>query len=150
MAKKFQFRYQVLLEVRERRQKAEEEKLQKLLGEQALEQAELNRLKAEHATKWQELVDAQQAASLDLQSLVLYQNFLLGLETLIKRQQDAVDMAAARSDNQRELLVEAKREAEAILKLKERDEKVWREAIEKAEAELIDELATVRYGRNPL
>lgn len=150
MAKKFQFRYQTLLEVRERRQKAEEERLQKLLGEQALEQAELNRLKAEHAAKWQELVDAQQAASLDLQSLVLYQNFLAGLEKLIKRQQDAVDMAAARSENQRELLVEAKREAEIIQKLRERDEKAWREAIEKAEAELIDELATVRHGRSPL
>lgn len=145
--KKFSFRYQTLLEVRERTLKAEDERLQALLGQQAKEQNELNRLKGEHAIKWQELVDAQQASSLDLQSLVLYQNFLLGLETLIKRQQDALDDAAARSENQRAILVDAKREAEVIQKLKERDQKAWQAAIDKAEAEMLDELATVRHGR---
>jgi hypothetical protein len=45
--KKFKFRYQTLLEVRERRKKTEEEKLAVLTGEVQAQEAELVRLKAE-------------------------------------------------------------------------------------------------------
>lgn len=145
--KQFKFRYQTVLEVRERKQKAEEERLHYLMAGQAREQAELDRLKAEHADRYAELIAAQQEASLDLQSLVIYQNYLASMDKRIRLQADAVGDAAARVANQRELLLEAQREAEIMRKLKERDKAAWQKALDQAEAALLDELATSRYQR---
>lgn len=145
--KKFKFRYQTLLEVRERRKKTEEEKLAVLTAEVQAEEAELGRLKVEEDTTREGWMTMQREGALDLQQMVLYQEFFQRMEQRQNAQQDRIDEARTRVLNQREILVLAHQEYEAIAKLKERDEKAWAAAIEKAENEFIDELATVRYAR---
>ncbi|HEY9722513.1 MAG TPA: flagellar export protein FliJ [Oscillatoriaceae cyanobacterium] len=145
MPKRFRFRYQTVLEVRERRQKQEEEALTRLLGEQSRAERVLAKLKEEEATRKGEFVALQ--GMVDLDTLVLYQNYFGEIERRVRVQQDEVDTAIARVNNQRDLLAEAMREAEVMKKLKERDEKAWRDEIEQAEAALIDELAMGRHVR---
>lgn len=145
--KKFSFRYQTLLEVRERRKKAEEEKLALLTAQVLGEEAQLGRLKGEEGAQREAWMNMQLEGALDLQQMVLYQEYFLRMELRQKSQQERIDEARARVLNQRDLLLEAHRELTSIEKLKERDEKVWREAIDKAENDLLDELATVRYAR---
>lgn len=147
MPKRFRFRYQTVLEVREQRQKQEEEVLTRLLGEQAKAERVLERLKAEETTRKAEFVALE--GLVDLDTLVLYQNYFTEIERRVRAQQDEVDTAIARVNNQRDLLAEAMREAEVMKKLKERDEKAWRDEIERAEAALIDELAMSRHVRKP-
>jgi flagellar export protein FliJ len=89
----------------------------------------------------------QREGALDLQQMVLYQEYFMRMELRQKAQQDRIDEARSRVLNQREILILAHQEYEAIAKLKERDEKAWQVAVDKAENELIDELATVRYAR---
>ena len=89
----------------------------------------------------------QLEGAIDLQQMVLYQEYFMRMDLRQKAQSERIDEARARVLNQRDILIVAHRELEAIEMLKERDEKAWREAIDKAEAELLDELATVRYAR---
>lgn len=145
--KQFRFRYQTVLEVRERRQKAEEEVLQRLLAGYRREADELARLQAVHDAKWAEWQAAQRESALDLQSLVLYQGFIAGMEQRMKRQRDLMEDIGARCDHQRAVLAEAMRETEVMKQLKERDQAAWQRAIDKAEDAFLDELATVRHMR---
>jgi flagellar FliJ protein len=145
--KKFKFRYQTLLEVRERRKKAEEEKLQVLTAAVQAEEAELARIQGEEAAQRQAWMTMQLEGALDLQQMVLYQDYFARMELRQKAQQGRIDEARARVLNQRDMLVAAHRELEAIEMLKERDQKAWQSAIDKAENELLDELATIRYAR---
>ena len=145
--KKFQFRYQTLLEVRDRRKKAEEEKFQRLMGELQSSEAELARLKQEEGVQREAWVAMQLEGPLDLQQMLLYQEYFQRMELRQKAQERSIEDARARVLNQREVLALAMRELEAIAKLKERDEKAWLEAVERAEAQVIDELATMRHAR---
>ena len=145
--KKFKFRYETLLEVRERRKKTEEERLQALTADVQAREAELAALKAEEDASRAGWMTMQREGALDLQQMVFYQEFFMRMEVRQRQQQDRIDEARARVINQRDILMLAHQEFEAIAKLKERDYKAWQTAIDRAEAAFIDELATVRYVR---
>jgi flagellar export protein FliJ len=145
--KKFQFRYQTLLEVRERRKKTEEERLQALTAEVQARESELAALKAEENASREGWLTMQREGALDLQQMVMYQEFFQRMEIRQRHQGDRIEEARARVLNQRDILMLAHQEHEAIAKLKERDYKAWQTAIDRAEAAFIDELATVRYVR---
>ena len=144
--KRFRFRYQTLLEVRERHEKAQEEKFRQALALLAEAEAALQAIQAEF-----EAARAEQRASsegaLDLQSLLLFQEYLHSLERRIESQQAVVDEAKERVEARRGLLAEATQQAEIVRKLKQKAERTWLESIDAAEAAFLDELATVRYQR---
>lgn len=146
--KRFKFRYQTLLEVRERAQQQEEEVMQHLLRRQHESEAALQKIVDEERAQHDAWMALQTSGPLQLDDVAVIQQFLMVLEKRIRVQRAAVEEAIARTENQRELLTEAMREAEVIRKLKERDEKAWRDALEKAEAAELDELATLRYAFN--
>ncbi|MDB5098744.1 MAG: Flagellar FliJ protein [Cyanobacteria bacterium RYN_339] len=146
--KRFTFRYQTLLEVRERAQQQEQELLQHLLRRQQESQGELAGLFNDEQAQRDAWLAAQQSGGLDLDDIAMIQQFLYVLDTRIRAQRQAVEDSVARVDNQRELLTEAMRQAEIIRKLKERDEKAWRAEVESAEAKELDELATLRHAYN--
>lgn len=144
--KRFVFRYQTLLEVRERAEKQEQDVLQRLLTRQRDEEAETERLVAEEdslRTAWTEQV----SGALDLDALLTMHASLDGMARKIVMQRQQAELAKARSDNQREILAKVSQDAAIIRKLKERDVKAWRTAVEKAEAAELDELATLRHAR---
>lgn len=144
--KRFAFRYQTVLDVRERLQKQEEDALQRLLGRQRAEEAEHERLVAEEAmlrTAWTDQV----SGALDLDALLTMHASLDGMARKIAQQKHAVDVATARTDNQREILTKAMQEAEVLRKLKQRDFDAWRIALDRAENAQLDEMATLRHTR---
>jgi flagellar FliJ protein len=145
--KRFQFRYQTLLEVRERKKKIEEERFTRFLGEQRLAESELAELVAHETAQRNEMGSIQQGDSLDLQMIGIFQGFLIDLERRIKQQESRVKEAHVRMGQQKYLLDAALREWEMVVKLKERDEKAWRMEVERGENALMDELATLRHGR---
>lgn len=147
--KKFKFRYQTLLEVRERQQKTEEEKFQRLMGELAARETERERLEAEKQALWESWKASQQAEQIDLDALMTFQQYAVGLDQLIERQARLVAEAHERTEAQRQVLAAAMRDVRIVAELKEKDERQWREALERAEDQLIDELAMARYARNP-
>lgn len=144
--KRFRFRYQTLLEVRERAQKQEEEILQHLLRRQGDAEQALNKLKADEQAQRDSWMALQAGGALPLDEIAMIQGFLQILEKRIRSARQAYEDATARCDNQRALLTDAMRQVEIIRKLKERDEKAWRDALERSEAAELDELATLRYA----
>lgn len=144
--KRFAFRYQTVLDVRERVEKQEEDVLQRLLGQQRGQEAERDRLIAEEAmlrTAWTHEV----SGALDLDALLTMHASLDGMARKIEQQRHAVDVARARTDNQREILAKAMQEAEVLRKLKQRDLDAWRTALDRAENAFLDEMATLRHTR---
>ncbi len=144
--KRFVFRYQTVLDVRERVQKQEEDVLRQLLSRQRAEEAEHDRLVADEVslrTAWTEQV----SGDLDLDSLLTMHASLDGMARQIVQQRSAVEVARARADNQREILTTAMQEAEVLRKLKQRDFDAWRIALDRAENAQNDEMATLRYTR---
>ena len=125
--KRFTFRYQTLLEVRERAQREEEERLQYLLGQQRESAADLAKLHADEQAQRDAWLEMQADGTLRLDDMAMIHQFMSVLERRIRVQQRAHEDGVARSDNQREILTEAMRQAEIIRKLKERDLKAWRE-----------------------
>jgi flagellar export protein FliJ len=146
--KRFTFRYQTLLEVRERTQHEEEEKLQYHLAQQRTAEGELSKLYADEQDQRDAWLAMQSDGTLKLDEMAMINQFMTVLERRIGQQKRSVEDAIARTDNQRELLTEAMRAAEIIRKLKERDQKTWRDDLERSEAAELDEIATLRYAYN--
>ncbi|MEB3198121.1 MAG: flagellar FliJ family protein [Candidatus Sericytochromatia bacterium] len=147
--KRFVFRYQTLLEVRERQQAKEEEVLQRLLGAQEQERLAVLRLEAE-AEEQRAAFSGVVQGRVDVDTVLTMHDCLAAKEREILRQRQAHDLACARSENQREILLAALQAAEVLRKLKERDWNAWRQALERAETAQLDELATLRHTRRAL
>lgn len=144
--KRFAFRYQTLLDVREQSQRREEEKLRRLLAEQAAEASEVIRLEAL-------LEDAREGFARELSGRLELDHVLTMHDCLDARVREIevarrrVEEAEARVLNQREVLLTTQQEAEVLRRLKQRDFEAWRQALERSEAALLDEIATLRHTR---
>lgn len=144
--KRFVFRYQTLLGVREQEQRREEEVLSRLLNAQAESLRELEHLQHEARAQREAFADHLRG-QVDLDAVRMMHDCLDGKERMIRMAQDSLDAACARTENQREVLVKAMQAVEVLKKLKERDLSAWRKALEAAENAALDELATLRYTR---
>jgi flagellar FliJ protein len=144
--KRFVFRYQTLLEVRERAEKQEQDVLSRLLTRQRAEEADTERFVQDEIAlraAWTEQV----SGALDLDALLTMHSSLDGMARKIELQRHQAELAKAHTDNQREILAKVTQNAEIMRKLKQRDFDAWRAALEKAEAAFLDELATLRHTR---
>jgi flagellar export protein FliJ len=144
--KRFAFRYQTLLEVREQAQRREEEKLRRLLTEQAAEAAEVSRLEA-LAEAARQAFAAELGGRLELDHVLTMHGCLDARARAIADARRRHEACEARVLNQREVLVVTQQEAEVLRRLKARDFEAWRRSLERAEAALLDEIATLRHTR---
>jgi flagellar export protein FliJ len=144
--KRFAFRYQTLLEVREQAQRREEEKLRRLLGDQAAEAADLARLESEAEASRQAFA-AELGGRLELDHVLTMHGCLDAHAARIEAARRRLEACEARVLNQREVLLVTQQEAEVLRRLKARDFEAWRRSLERAEAALLDEIATLRHTR---
>ncbi|MEB3328536.1 MAG: flagellar FliJ family protein [Candidatus Sericytochromatia bacterium] len=144
--KRFSFRYQTLLEVREQAQRREEDKLRRLLAEQAAEAAEIARLEA-LAEASRQAFAAELAGRLELDHLVTMHGCLDARAQAITDAKRRLEACEARVLNQREVLLVTQQEAEVLRRLKARDFEAWQRSLDRAEAALLDEIATLRHNR---
>ena len=144
--KRFVFRYQTLLDVRERARKEEEERLQALFVKLNEVRGNLSQLERDEQAQRDAWLSLQIEGVLPLDEVAMIQQFMTVLARRIVVEGRALEEANARVDNQREILSEAMRQVEVIRKLKERDERAWRDELERLEAAELDELATLRYA----
>jgi flagellar export protein FliJ len=147
--KRFVFRYETLLGVREQEQRREEEQLSRLLRAQADALREMERLEAE-ASDQRRAFGGHLQGRVDLDAVRMMHDCLDAKERLIALAREAHETARARTENQREVLLKALQAVEVLKKLKERDFTAWRRALETAENAALDELATLRYTREAI
>ena len=147
--KRFVFRYETLLGVREQEQRREEEQLSRFLRAQAEALHEVERLEAE-ALDQRRAFGGHLQGRVDLDAVRMMHDCLDAKERLIALAREAHETACARTENQREVLLKALQAVEVLKKLKERDFTAWRRALEAAENAALDELATLRYTREAI
>ena len=142
---RFKFRLQTLRRLREihrdeqRGRLATAYKAERILAEQQ------NAVVAETAA----LVDSQrqmmQQGSLDVTQLLIAQRYQLALEAQIRTLADQAARLAEEVERRRQSLVEADREVRVLDKLEERKRQQHREASQRAETKVLDEVATTRW-----
>lgn len=146
--KRFAFRYEVLLTVRERREGEERERYRQVKARLNEEIAEKERLAQDLIDRRQAFAQASGPGRLDLEALGFAQQFITGLERALDAQSREVALWDARAFNQQESLAAAAREAEAIRRLKAKHFEAWQRELESQEAKFLDELATLRFTRS--
>lgn len=148
--KRFRFRYDALLLVRERREEEAREGLRRLEQGRDEAQAGADRLSADLSQRRQAFAEAAGPGRLDLEALGFAQQFITGLEHALTEQLQTLATWELRVGQQREHLAGLAREAEAIRRLKAKHLAAWVAELEGQEARFLDELATLRHAHRRL
>jgi flagellar FliJ protein len=139
--KKFTFRLQNVLEVRER----EEEEKERLLGE-----ASARLLKAKNKLRSLEEKREQNQPGADDESLVFMSGiYLARLLHEIEQATERVLQCEAEVQEARDEYMRAHRAAESLRKLKQKKLDEYNKALDAHEEKFLDEISTLRYSREP-
>lgn len=147
MPKPFKYRLQTVLELATR---VQDQKAQVLASAQARRQSIqeiLEDLRHQQATRRQELLEAQQSGVLDLQSIQWSLQYLGSLAERELAQQGALRTADEAVEAARTELMAAAQKVQILEKLKVKARADYNLRLDREEAKLIDELATVRFVR---
>jgi flagellar protein FliJ len=147
-SKRFQYRLQKVLEFKEKKEEEEKEKLAKLMEMQEHER----RVKAQLEQKLVEvrviLREKQAAGTILVEELRFYPGHIKNIENQIKNQELRLQELAIRIREQRNALLKAAQERQVYEKHKEKCQEEWQAEMDRAEAIMLDELATINFARN--
>lgn len=147
--KRFVFRLQTVLEVKERAEEEEKRKLSDLIAWQREEEAILAGMIAKEQATRQHLKDKQQTGQfLEVDELRRISYFLKKIAEDIVNQRARLVEIARRIEQQREALMLAAQEKKTLEMLKEQHHNEYLQEIEEEERKLLDELATLKYARD--
>ena len=110
----------------------------------------LNEEKKHLLLEKEEVLDRQgqsQQGRIDVEEIFWFQGYALRLDEQALHLSQEVWKAEQAKEKKRQELILATQECEVLLKLKERDYKKFLTEIDRAENQLIDELATIRFSR---
>jgi flagellar FliJ protein len=142
---RFNFRLQTLRRLREIHRDEQRGRLATAYEAERILTEQRNAVVAETA----ELIESQrqlmQQGSLDVTQLLTAQRYHLALEAQIRTLADQAARLAEEVERRRQSLVEADREVQVLDKLEERKRQQHREASQRAETKVLDEVATTRW-----
>ncbi len=142
---RFNFRLQTLRRLREIHRDEQRGRLATAYEAERILAEQRNAVVAETAA----LVDSQrqmmQQGSLDVNQLLAAQRYQMALEAHIRTLADQAARLAEEVERRRQSLVEADREVRVLDKLEERKRQQHREASQRAETKVLDEVATTRW-----
>ncbi|MEW9124918.1 MAG: flagellar export protein FliJ [Thermotaleaceae bacterium] len=138
---KFQYKYENLLNIKEKYEKMAKEKLN-----DAMEKlnSEKKKLQVYHQDKvnCQELLRINMEQGLNVSSLKNYGSYLNGLETKILQQKESVSQSNVRVDHLRNAVLKASTERRTFEKLKEKEKENYSYQEKKEEERFVDQLVT--------
>lgn len=146
--KRFTYRLQKVLEFKEKTEEEEKEKLAKLMEQEAYERQVKAQLEQKLAETQGVLRAKQAAGTLNVEELRYYPGHIRNIENQIKNQELRLQELAIRIKEQRNALLKAAQERQVYEKHKEKCQEEWQAEVDKAEALMLDELATINFARN--
>lgn len=146
---KFRYRLQKVLELKVKREDEEKEKLAKLLQEEENERRRKAELEAKLVSVRAELKERQANGTLDINGLRFFPQHIKHIENQIINQELRLKELAIRIVEQRGNLLRAAQERKTYEKHKETSQEVWNAELDAADSRMIDELATLKYARDP-
>lgn len=138
---KFKYKYNNLLNIKEKYEKVAKGKLKDAMEELNLEN---EKLESYHEDKHncQESLQADIKQGVNISSLKIYGSYLKGLESKILRQEKSVEQCNVNVTHFRTALIRASTERRTFEKLKEKEREVYNYQEKKAEERFVDQLVT--------
>ena len=146
--KRFVYRLQKILEFKEKQEEEEKEKLAKLM-EQEVEERRIKAQLEQKLIEVQTLLRKKQAeGTILVEELRFYPGHIKDIQNRIKNQELRLRELAIRIKEQRNALMKAAQERQVYEKHKEKCQEEWQAEQDRAEAIMLDELATINFARN--
>ncbi len=148
MAKRFKFRLEAVLEVRQSVEDQRKVELGKIQSQINAIRDQLAGQKAERETSLKELNFLEHESTPNLQQIRMMRQYIAALSKKTTQLHQEVKGLEAQAELRRQELVEAAKERRSIEILKERDQAAWQKALDLAEAKETDEIAGQLATRN--
>lgn len=146
-SKRFVYRLQKILEFKEKQEDEEKEKLAKLMEQEVLERQIKAQLEEKLVNVQTILRQKQAAGTIQVEELRFYPGHIKNIENQIKNQVLRLQELAIRIREQRTALMKAAQQRQVYEKHKEKCRETWQAEVDRAEAIMLDELATINFAR---
>ncbi|MCX7822918.1 MAG: flagellar export protein FliJ [Syntrophobacterales bacterium] len=143
----FKFRYDNLLEYREKLLEQEQGELARMTQEAKAIEKEYLRLQTERF-KYAEAFSMKQVEGISPEECKLFSENLEALEQRLLEEQMRLKKAMERLEEQRNKLIEMKKKVEMLKVLKEQEEKRYKKEESKQLQKTSDEFTVINWGRN--
>ena len=145
--KRFIYRLQKVLELKEKQEEEEKEKLAKLMEQENYERQVKAQLEQKLLDVQAVLRQKQAAGTLNVEELRFYPGHIKNIKNQIRNQELRLRELAIRIKEQRNALMKAAQERQTYEKHKEKSQEEWQAEMDRAEAIMLDELATINFAR---
>ena len=145
--KRFLYSLKTLLNVRNIREKQQQEKFnaaEKKLHEERLEEIKMKREQAEHLSYVNELLSSSELPSMT--TIKMHQEHVKRMEEKVQQQQDVVKKSEEKRDEEQQELIQKVKEKKIIEKDKEKTRVKWKKMMDKLDSEFLDELASIKFA----
>jgi len=147
-SKSFKYRLQKVLEFKEKQEEEEGKKLAQLKQQEEHERQVKAQLEQKLVEVQAILRQKQAAGTILVEELRFYPGHIKNVENQIKNQELRLQELAIRIREQRNALKKAAQERQVYEKHKEKCQEEWQAEVDRAEAIMLDELATINFARN--
>jgi flagellar FliJ protein len=144
--KKFQFKFDTILRVKEKREELLKHEFMKLNALKLEEEKILSDIKEKRAYISREKSDSS-TSGVDIQSLIYFEQYLTVLLNKIDQTKKNIKEFEMKADSKREEVVEASKEKKVFEKLKERQFDQFKRMIIFNEQQVLDEAAISKFNR---
>lgn len=146
--KRFQFRFQALLNVEQHKEDAVKQELKTLLYNLQREKETLSNLQTIYLAQQEEFA-RKQFGRISPEELKLYEAYIFTLSNQITSQQVKVKECEAEADIVRQKLIEISKRRKMLEKLREKKKKEHEYLLQQSENKQLDELAVTRFNHLP-
>ena len=147
MAKRFTFRLQTLLELREQEQRQQQRQLAAILDQHQACQASIRSNQQRIVAENQVLRKKELTGALNLHYLAAHRRFLGNLQRRIYEELQNLVGIELQAQRARQQLLGASRKKRVLEKLKQRRVRSYQQAVNRAEIQAADELSLQQYAR---
>ena len=144
--KRFRFRLQVVLDMREQELEQRQMEMAKIVAVLNQQEAKLKEIYGIQDRNSKELEDLYNSDNLDLVQIEGHKAFGIRLTVDIKNQQRIIDNTRAILKRKQEEVLEAHKKVETLKKLKEKQEKEFYKEFYLAEIKEIDDITSARFN----
>lgn len=144
--KKFKFRLQVVLDMRENELEQRQMEAAKILAVLKQQEAKLNNIIDSQTLNNEELDALYNSESLDIQQIEAHRDYGIKLSTDIKNQERVIANTKAILARKQNEVREAHKKAEILRKLKEKQEEEYYKEFLKQEVKEIDDITSARFN----
>ena len=144
--KKFKFRLQVVLDMRENELEQRQMEAAKILAALRQQEKKLNDIINSQTVNNKEMDALFNSESLDIQQIEAHRDYGLKLTTDIKNQERVITNTKAILEKKQEEVREAHKKAEILRKLKEKQEEEYYKEFLRLEVKEIDDITSARFN----